>query len=398
MSKKILTVVLPAFHAKDTIIDSLASIQIQSIKDDIAVIIANDDPADNGKYEFVKTRFPELDITILDCEKNTGPGLARQRGFDAVKTEWVTFMDADDIFLSPFSAESLVNNITPNCIEVQGPFFQEVIEGKLTAAEKQQLMQAGGQIPPRIMPRNDVTHPWMFGRLYRVSFIKDTGIKFSELRAMEDGEWNWKVRMSIEGSPLMINRIEDPIYLWRTGSEHSITRIGIEENDGVPLYNWDLCLVGSTAAAINAIKFCKKKNPFNGGITRFTVEQMVSHYFSYIKCLNDKPMFAEQNLFNAKRFYHDCYKQIENQIDQDILKTMYTAQYAGMAAELINIIPEITFFEFMDKIKTEPYGGKKEFDEIRSRLPQWVIDLDMKSGVLGEEGYVYTVNEKIEDK
>lgn len=78
--------------------------------------------------------------------------------------------------------------------------------------------------------------------------------------------------MSIEGTPLTINRIEDPLYLWRTGSEHSITRIGIKENEGVPLYNWDLCQVGATAASINAIKFCKKQNPFNGGITRFTVE------------------------------------------------------------------------------------------------------------------------------
>ncbi len=213
---------------------------------------------------------------------------------------------------------------------------------------------------------------------------------------MEDGQFNWEIRMSIEGSPLMINRIEDPIYLWRTGSEHSITRIGMEENGGIPLYNWDLCLVGSTAAAINAIKFCKKKNPFNGGITRFTVEQMVSHYFSYIKCLNEKPMFAEQNLFNAKRFYHSCYKEIENQIDEEILKTMYTAQYAGMAQDMINIIPEITFFEFMNKVKTEPYGGKEEFDALREKLPKWVIDLDKKSGVLGDEGYVYTVDEKNE--
>ena len=107
-------------------------------------------------------------------------------------------------------------------------------------------------------------------------------------------------------------------------------------------------------------------------------------------------MFAEQNLFNAKRFYHSCYKEIENQIDEEILKTMYTAQYAGMAQDMINIIPEITFFEFMNKIKTEPYGGKEEFDTLREKLPKWVIDLDKKSGVLGDEGYVYTIDEKNE--
>lgn len=277
---------------------------------------------------------------------------------------------------------------------MQGPFLQEIEQGNLNAAQKMQIVQSGQMIPPRFSARNDVGHPWMFGRLYNVPFIKQSGIRFSELRAMEDGEWNWKLRLSIEGTPLQINRIEDPIYIWRTGSDHSITRIGVEENDGVPLYNWDLCQVGATAAAINAIKFCRSKNPFNGGIMRFTAEQMVSTYFTYVQCLERKPLFAKQCLFNAKRFYHSVYKDIEGQISDDILKSIYTAHYAGAGQDMIDIIPQITFFEFMDKIKTDSYGGKEEFDEIRKELPQWVIDLDMKSGVLGEEGYVYTHDEE----
>ena len=73
----------------------------------------------------------------------------------------------------------------------------------------------------------------VFGRMYRVEFLKQMEIKFSDLRAMEDGEFNWKIRMSIDGSPLKINVIEAPIYFWRTGSEHSITRMGIDDN-GLP--------------------------------------------------------------------------------------------------------------------------------------------------------------------
>ena len=391
---KKITIGVPVYKAKGTINKLLASLLMQTMSNDIAVILANDYPADNGSYNYVKKLYPDLDITILDCEKNTGPGLARQRALDACKTEWITFMDADDILMSPFALEDLYNNITPNCIEVQGPFLQEVAEGNLNAAERMQLMQNGHPLPPRTLPRNDIGHPWVFGRMYKVPFLQQQGIKFSKLRAMEDGEFNWKIRMSIEGSPLQINLIENPIYLWRTGSEHSITRIGIEENDGEPLYNWDLCQVGATAAAINAIKFCQKKNPFNGGVTRFAVEQMISHYFTYVKCLEKKPLFAKQNLFNAKRFYHSCYKDLEKNIDIDILKMMYTAQLAANSQDMLGIIPEITFFEFMDKIKTEPYGGKEEFNTIREELPDWVKELDLKSGVFGEEGYIFTDNEE----
>lgn len=394
MTKKI-TIGVPVYKAAETLDKLLASIMTQSISDDVAIILANDNPKDNNTYSFVKTHYPKLDITILECDKNTGPGLARQRALDACKTEWITFMDADDVLMSPFALEELYNNITPNCIEVQGPFFQEIPEGNLNSAQKMQLIQSGQQFPPRITPRNDIGHPWVFGRLYRVSFLRQQSIGFSKLRAMEDGEFNWKIRMSIEGTNLQINLIDSPIYLWKTGSDHSITRIGIEENDGEPLYNWDLCQVGATAAAINAIKFCQKKNPFNGGVIRFAVEQMIGQYFTYVQCLAKKPMFAKQNFFNAKRFYHSCYKDMEKNIDDEILKLLYTSQNAAHSQEMIGIIPEITFFEFMEKIRTEEYGGKEEFETIREELPSWVKELDFKSGVFGEEGYILTDNEEV---
>ena len=376
-NKKLITVGIPAFKAEKHICDCLSSIQIQSIRDDVAVIIANDNPGDD--YSFVKKRFPDLDITILDCKENTGPGLARQRCADAAKTAWITWIDADDVFYDPMARENLREGITPDCIEVRGIFCQEIDPNPMKV---------------RMMPRTDEGHPWVFGRLYNLQFLKSNDIKFSKLRAMEDGELNWKVRLSIEGFPVKINFVEKVVYLWRKGSEHSITRIGIEENDGTPLYNWDLCQVGATAASINAIKFCKKKNPFNGSITRFTVEMMIGQYFTYVQCLEQKPMFAEENLFNAKRFYHSCYKQIEDQIDDKVLKTMYTMQYAGHSQDMVGIIPQLTFFQFLDKIKTEEYRGKEEFDEIRSKLPDWVKELDEKSGVLGKEGYVYTIDEE----
>lgn len=376
-TKKLITIGIPAYKAESHICDCLSSIQIQTIRNDISIIIAKDNPEDN--YDFVKKRFPDLDITILDCEENTGPGLARQRCADVAKTDWITWIDADDVFYDPFALEYLRDGITPDCIEVQGIFCQEVDPNPMKV---------------RMMPRADEGHPWVFGRLYNLKFLKSNKIEFSKLRAMEDGELNWKVRLSIEGFPVKINKIEKIVYLWRKGSDHSITRIGIEENDGVPLYNWDLCQVGATAASINAIKFCKKKNPFNGSITKFTVEMMIGQYFTYVQCLEKKPMFAEENFFNAKRFYHSCYKQIEDQIDENVLKTMYTMQYAGHSGDMVGIIPQLTFFQFLEKVKTDEYRGKEEFDEIRSKLPDWVRELDEKSGVLGKEGYVYTIDEE----
>ena len=360
---KWLTVGIPAHKAENHICDALASIQIQTIVNEVSVIIAKDNPADD--YEFVKERFPNLDIKILECEKNTGPGLARQRCADACETEWITWIDADDVFFTPFSLEYLKGGIKTDVIEVQGIFYQEITNHPKGV---------------RTVPKNDYFHAWMFGRMYRTEFLKQNKITFSELRAMEDGEFNYKVRMVIEGSKVKINIIDAPIYLWRTGSEHSITRIGIDE-DNIAQYNFDLCPWGATVAAINAVKFCRKANPFNGSITRFITEIMVGQYFTYIECLAKKPVFAEQNFFNAKRFYNECYKEIESQIGDEVLKNMYTVQRTGKAQDLIGIIPEITFFEFMNKVRTEEYGGEEEFKRIRESLPEDIIENDKKTGV-----------------
>ena len=72
--------------------------------------------------------------------------------------------------MSPLALESLVKGIQQNTIEVQGTFFQEVREHPQV----------------RLAPRNDPGHPWVFGRLYNVKFLKENDIGFTELRAMED--------------------------------------------------------------------------------------------------------------------------------------------------------------------------------------------------------------------
>ena len=162
------TIGIPAYKATGHICDCLGSIQMQSMKKDIKVIIASDNPEDD--YEFVKERYPDLNITILDCEENTGAGLARQRALDACKTEWITFIDADDVFYTPFAIEQLSKGIQPQVIEVQGVFLQEIDDNPTI----------------RAVPISDVGNPWVFARLYNVQFLKQNKIRFSELRAMED--------------------------------------------------------------------------------------------------------------------------------------------------------------------------------------------------------------------
>lgn len=366
---KEITVVIPAFRAHKTIKKTLASIAVQTISDRVEVIISCDDVEDD--YTSIITQFPELEITQVKCKKNGGPGLARQRGLEKANTHWVTFIDADDVFSTPFALETLRNNIIQNCVEVQGVFAQ--------------ACPIPNQ-PTGFVLHNEPTHPWVFGRLYNVDFLKQNKIAFSELRAMEDGEFNWKIRLIIEGTPLKINCINDVVYYWMPGSEHSITRTG--EKDGIPQYNFDLCQIGATIAGKQATEFAKKINPFNGSINKFIVEQMIGHYFTYIECLGRRPEFAEQNLWLGKYFYNECYKSIESGISDDIIKTMYTQMNAAKASTLVGIIPQISFFEWFDKIKKADYK-KDDIKTIRGKLSKEIIDNDIKTGVIDADCSIF---------
>lgn len=367
--EKKLTVVIPAYKAEKTIKKTLSSIAVQTMAEETEIIISND--CIEGNYDSIISQFPELDLREIKCEKNTGAGLARQRGLDNATTQWVTFIDADDVFASPFALECLYNNIEQNVIEVMGLFAQvNTIDGRHS-----------------FFVHNEPTHPWVFGRLYNVKFLKEAKIAFSELRAMEDGEFNWKINMLVEGSPYRIKQIQDIVYYWLEGSEHSITRIGIKAN--IPQYNYDLCQIGGTVASKQATDFAKKVNPFNGSITRFITEQMISHYFTYIECLGRRPEFAEQNLWLGKYFYNECYKEIEKGISEDIIKDMYTQMNAFKARDLVGIIPQVSFFDWFKMIKEADYNID-EIKTIRSGLSKELIDNDIKTGVIDEDCSIFT--------
>ncbi len=365
---KNITVVIPAFKAEKTLEKTLSSINIQTISAQVEVIVSCDNPEDD--YSAIIRRFPSLEIRQLKCRKNTGAGLARQRGLDDAKTRWVTFIDADDMFASPFALEQLAMAIEKDVVEVQGAFAQVCPTPEGT----------------RFVLRNEISHPWVFGRLYSVDFLKQSKISFSYLRAMEDGEFNWKIRLITEGTNLKIKQIQDCVYYWLPNSEHSITRTG--EKNGIPQYNFDLCQIGATIASKQATDFARKINPFNGSINKFITEQMIGHYFTYVECIGRRPEFAEQNLWLGKYFYNECYKQIESTVSEDIIKQMYTQMNVSSSNSLVGIIPSVSFFEWFNKVKEEAYS-REDIKTIRSKLAKELIENDIKTGVIDEDCSIF---------
>lgn len=357
---------IPAYKAQSTIEECLSSINIQSMRQEINVIIANDNPGDD--YTYLSDKFPKLHITYAHTEHNGGPGIARNKCIEVSNDNYIMFMDADDCLYSPYAVETLYRGITnPTVIQSQGIFVQECTNNN------QHIL----------VPQKNPNHPWSFGRLTNLAFLKQMGIDFGKLPNMEDGRFQWCINLVIEGTQWKRNILNEIVYTWKEGSEHSITRGGTDINGGIPVYNYSMCQIGASIAAKQAVELALAKNPFNGSIQRFLLEQMIGHYFTYYECLEKCPKFAEQNWWLSKWFYHNAYSKYTSNISKEVVDKYYM-QMLSQKANTLNKFPELTYNQWIERISTEEYKFE-ELADIRNRLPKEILDVERKSGSLTAE-------------
>ena len=239
-------VIIPAYNVPDNILfRCLASIACQDIVSELEVTIV-DDASTEQNYENIAKNFePIMKINILHYETNGGPGVARQYGIDHTSNGYMTFIDADDTFNGAFALKALRNGIEMNkgiyqmCVGV----FDEVHEYGIPDA-------------PILMPHErDLV--WMFGKLYRRSFIDKHKIRFHKTsRANEDNGFNRLFQLCTNEQE-QINFIPAHVYYWHENL-NSITRIndcqysfGSSERDS---------FYGYVENMIYAIKEAKKRN------------------------------------------------------------------------------------------------------------------------------------------
>ena len=109
-----ISVVIPMYNSKDTIINTLNSVKNQTaIEQILEVIVVNDGSTDNS-LDIVKEYIENnknIPIVIID-KSNGGVSAARNIGMKAAKGDWIALLDSDDEWL-------------PKKIEIQIGIIQE---------------------------------------------------------------------------------------------------------------------------------------------------------------------------------------------------------------------------------------------------------------------------------
>lgn len=348
---------IPCYKAHSTLDKCLASIYTQTKLPD-TVYIANDNPEDNeGSYDGILSKYADkFNIKFLTCEENKGPGVARNRALEACTEDFITFIDADDIFM-PSAIELLLSSVKMNVVVSQAPFLMPVRNAPKMTQNGPDLQNI---VPLQFNARNDIGHPWVFGRMYNVKYLKENEFNFSELRQMEDGYLNACIRMSIEGTSLQWVINDMPAYIWSEGSEHSITRVHTLTNE-IPVYNYGSCAIGADLAFKMAFERVSKRNPFNPAISRTAAEMMVDKYFRYYEVLENYKEFSTINDLLSIYWYRYVFKVYARNVEFDVLEQMYLHRPTQFKH-----IPDETFKQWFDRIKHATYSKDELLDAINA--------------------------------
>ncbi len=199
-------IIIPCFNAHNSLPMTLNSIIIQSIKSKVKVLLV-DDCSDHNYNDIVKKYSKYIDISEIRLEENSGPGIARQIGIDNTNSDYIMFIDSDDILFNYNTLEVLYNEIESGYDHVNSIEYDE---------KRESYLILNGNI---------------HGKIYRRKYLLDNNIKFNNTRYHEDNFFNNHVVLS--GARTSLLYICTYYY---TYNKESITNNNSKEFDRLEIY------------------------------------------------------------------------------------------------------------------------------------------------------------------
>ncbi len=274
-------VIIPCYNAHKTLTRALASVAMQTLVDRVTVTIVDDASPDGGYDEIISPFKNIMPINIITLETNGGPGVARQAGLDNTDSDFICFIDADDTLSNAYALQQMARvMIEHNMDVVSGQFVEEIENGNFVIHQKNLI--------------------WVFGKLYRRSFLERHLIRFNETRCNEDTGFNAVVNAVTQN----IEHIPQTVYMWHF-AENTITR----NNKGE--YTWAHGHRGYIENMIWATQEMRKRNINKEIIRRHIVTVLCRLYFMHEEVIAKAPKETAGSWEWIVRFYAECVRPIE---------------------------------------------------------------------------------------
>lgn len=176
-------IIIPVYNALDTLELAVTSALMQG---NVRILLVDDGSTD-GTARLCDELAHHPRIAVIH-QQNRGVSAARNAGLQAAASEWLTFLDADDVLLP---------DAIGNLLALAGD--SQAIQGLVTRSEAPDVSECTVQaLPSRDMLdlalRNPTVHLHTHGWLLRREICNE---RFNEsLRLGEDGEWMMRVLRS----------------------------------------------------------------------------------------------------------------------------------------------------------------------------------------------------------
>jgi len=192
---------IPVYKARKTLPKALDSLVAQT-KDNFIVCLSIDGDGENYQDIIKEYQHRGLKIRVIHGKENGGPGMARQRVIDSTQCDYIMFVDSDDM-LMPRAVEILYTQAK------LGDY--DIVRSSFIREEK-----AKGDM---FLPQNASTITWFHGKIYKVQYLKNLGLRFLPLQTDEDAYFN----LVAWNSTKQRGELAEVTYLWRFNDD-SLTR------------------------------------------------------------------------------------------------------------------------------------------------------------------------------
>ncbi len=92
-----LTVVVPTYESVEHVRTLIAALSEQADPQSPLPVIVSDDASPTPVADRLGTSFAGIQLDVVRSTANGGPGAARNRALERVQTDWVAFLDADEV-------------------------------------------------------------------------------------------------------------------------------------------------------------------------------------------------------------------------------------------------------------------------------------------------------------
>ncbi len=237
-----ISVVIPAYNADQTILETIQSVLTQSFSD-FELIVINDGSTDKTLSLVSSISDPRLKVFSYP---NEGLSVARNRGIECSAGQFISFLDADDLW-------------TPDKLESQLLALQAVSTAGVAYSWTCNMSAVGdsfypghsvsynGDVYPKLLVRNFIASG--SNCLIRREVIDATGSFDSSLKSYED--WDYWLRIAPNWSFVVVPKYQ---VLYRQSSGAMSSKIDVMQEYGL------IVIERAFQAAPNNLKYLKRQS------------------------------------------------------------------------------------------------------------------------------------------